>query len=307
MASPNFPPVPPQLKTVQHYLKIANEYDKREPSISYWIRLYGLQTALKIDRKAPESRALLGSLMDWLENFKKEHVDNEAVTNEMAGHALVENVGHKMFMWADTEDRASRFNKNVVKAFFTAGLLFDVCEVFGELSDEVAAQRKYARWKAAYIHNCLKTGEDPIPGPMGGEEDEFGTQDAEEPSPFNMPVPPPPNNTDLPSVSSTSPVPPNMPPPGASNPPGNAFPSMPPQPQQPMPSRPPAPMATPYNPPPPQPQHTPAGGVTLSPEDFVKAQKYCKYAVSAMDYEDTVTALDNLNKAIRLLTTGKDS
>ena len=55
-----------------------------------------------------------------------------------------------------------------MKVFYTAGLLFDVCEVFGELTEEVAAQRKYAKWKATYIHNCLKKGETPIPGPMGG-------------------------------------------------------------------------------------------------------------------------------------------
>lgn len=59
-------------------------------------------------------------------------------------------------------------NRNVVKVFYTAGLLFDVCEVFGEFSEEVLAQRKYAKWKATYIHNCLKNGEKPIPGPMGG-------------------------------------------------------------------------------------------------------------------------------------------
>ena len=59
------------------------------------------------------------------------------------------------------------FFRNVVKSFYTAGILFDVCEVFGELTDEVASQRKYAKWKATYIHNCLKRGEQPVPGPIG--------------------------------------------------------------------------------------------------------------------------------------------
>ena len=58
--------------------------------------------------------------------------------------------------------------RNVVKAFYTAGVIFDVCETFGELSVEVQEQRKYAKWKAAYIHNCLKSGEQPQPGPVGG-------------------------------------------------------------------------------------------------------------------------------------------
>lgn len=38
-----------------------------------------------------------------------------------------------------------------------------------------AQHRKYARWKAAYIHNCLKNGETPQPGPIGMEGESFGT------------------------------------------------------------------------------------------------------------------------------------
>jgi vacuolar protein sorting-associated protein VTA1 len=41
--------------------------------------------------------------------------------------------------------------------------------------------------------------------------------------------------------------------------------------------------------------------------DYTKAQKYCKYASSALQYEDVPTAIDNLQKALRLLQTGKDS
>lgn len=32
--------------------------------------------------------------------------------------------------------------------------------------------RKYARWKATYIHNCLKNGETPQSGPVGMEEED---------------------------------------------------------------------------------------------------------------------------------------
>lgn len=31
--------------------------------------------------------------------------------------------------------------------------------------------RKYARWKATYIHNCLKSGETPQAGPIAMDED----------------------------------------------------------------------------------------------------------------------------------------
>ena len=98
--------------------------------------------------------------------------DNEAVTSEIVASAHIENYAMKLFEWADKEDRAARFGKNVVKSFYTAGNLFDVMQVFGELTPEILHARKYSKWKAAYIHNCLKNGETPIPGPVGGDKED---------------------------------------------------------------------------------------------------------------------------------------
>jgi vacuolar protein sorting-associated protein VTA1 len=46
---------------------------------------------------------------------------------------------------------------------------------------------------------------------------------------------------------------------------------------------------------------------TVSPEVMIKAQKYCKFAGSALTYDDVPTAIDNLQKALLILTTGRDS
>lgn len=40
---------------------------------------------------------------------------------------------------------------------------------------------------------------------------------------------------------------------------------------------------------------------TLSPEDSEKAQKFCRFAASALQYEDVKTAIENLHKALALL------
>ena len=34
---------------------------------------------------------------------------------------------------------------------------------------QIEKNRKYAKWKAAYIHKCLKNGETPLPGPLAEE------------------------------------------------------------------------------------------------------------------------------------------
>lgn len=82
-------------------------------SVNYYFsgRLYALQAALKIDKKSEDARTLLVSLMDWLERVKKTHSDNDAITNEVAAQAHIENYAIKLFTWADTQDRAGVFNK----------------------------------------------------------------------------------------------------------------------------------------------------------------------------------------------------
>uniref|UniRef100_A0A6B0VA06 Putative vacuolar protein n=1 Tax=Ixodes ricinus TaxID=34613 RepID=A0A6B0VA06_IXORI len=167
------PPVPDRLKAVAPYVKIAAEHDARDPVIAYWCRLYALQNGMKVDRSSSDCRVFLMAYMDWLEKEKSLRKDDEAISSDVVAQAHIENRALKLFLWADGEDRAARFNKNVVKAFYTAGFLFDILTTFGELTEEITNHRKYARWKAAYIHRCLKNGEQPIPGPLKGDDEGF--------------------------------------------------------------------------------------------------------------------------------------
>ncbi|XP_015124012.1 vacuolar protein sorting-associated protein VTA1 homolog isoform X2 [Diachasma alloeum] len=376
MPAPELSELPASLKSIQPYLKIANEHDQRDPVVSYWARLYALQTGMKLSSKGPEERNFLIKLMDWLETTKKEQHDNEAITNEVAAQAHLENWALKLFLFADKNDRAGNFTKNVIQSFYTAGLLYDVLTTFGELTDEAAQNRKYAKWKAAYIHNCLKNGETPVPGPVNSEKDDSevppkpdeqldnsdddnelekseslenpaekneaepeaepeGFDNAENiqdekhdaeaeselkdetagveeevdkpPQPAEPSQPTPPPRADPYGFPS---------PPGATNPPATpATSSIPPYPSLPsdnsLPSTP-----QPYNPP-----STPittnpsvdyssrlnAGEITLTAEQMTKVSKYIKWAGSAVNYDDVPTAVQNLQKALHLLTTGQDS
>ncbi|XP_020942934.1 vacuolar protein sorting-associated protein VTA1 homolog [Phacochoerus africanus] len=300
------PPLPPQFKSIQHHLRTAQEHDKRDPVVAYYCRLYAMQTGMKIDSKTPECRKFLSKLMDQLEALKKQLGDNEAVTQEIVGSAHLENYALKMFLYADNEDRAGRFHKNMIKSFYTASLLIDVITVFGELTDENVKHRKYARWKATYIHNCLKNGETPQAGPVGIEEDN-DIEENEDAGATSLPTQPP-----QPSSSTYDPG--NMPsssytgiqiPPGA-HAPANTPAEVPhstgvtsntiqPTPPGSIPAIDPALFST-----------VSQGDIRLTPEDFARAQKYCKYAGSALQYEDVSTAVQNLQKALKLLTTGRE-
>uniref|UniRef100_A0A182NH60 Vta1/callose synthase N-terminal domain-containing protein n=1 Tax=Anopheles dirus TaxID=7168 RepID=A0A182NH60_9DIPT len=301
----NFPHVSAILRPIQHFLKTAQEHDSRDPIVAYWCRLYALQIGLKIPNQGLEERKLLIAIMDWLETTKSQMADNESITNEVAAQAYLENYALKLFLYADKQDRASNFGKNVVKAFYTAGIIYDVCQVFSDgLTEEVTQNRKYAKWKASYIHNCLKNGETPVPGPMQTDEGkEFDDHDPEpQPGPSNAPAvlppvspqPPPPGPTNFtttdPFSNVKAPTPPSEPekPPGGFQPyTGGASVEA---------SDPPVESSRLVNP----------AGLQLRPEQITKAQKYCRWAESALNYEDLKTSIDNLQKALRLLQTGQD-
>lgn len=334
----SLPTAPPSLKSIQHYLKTATEHEKRDPVVVFWCRIAALQAGLALDKSSKEALALLLPLMDWLETTKKEMAANEAISNEVVANAHLENYAMKLFLWADKEDRAANFNKNVVKAFYTSGILFEVLTTFGELTPEVSHHKKYAKWKAAYIHNCLKNGETPIAGPMAtGEDDDLqlpGVPGSETthvpnnpqdggaagypPSGYapvgGVPVYPPAGAPGYPPAGA-----PGYPPAGAPGYPPTGAPGYPPagapdyapagapqQPVYPQAGQPAAAAVAPVaalrnlnlQPSP--------GGVKLTVEQIAKAQKFCKYAISSLDYEDMQSAVDNLNKALVLCTTGQE-
>jgi vacuolar protein sorting-associated protein VTA1 len=232
--------------------------------------------------------------------------------NDTVAQAYLENYAHKLFTYADQQDRASNFGKNVVKSFYTSSMIYDICTTFGELSEEAKQQRKYAKWKAAYIHNCLKNGETPHPGPLPSEDDELvniGNNDQPGSSsnvgwntnPYdNQPTQP----TVQPSVPQDQPASSGY----GQFPAGNdpflniRAPSPPKDPEEKNPGG-----FVPFDPrtsniPFDQPQSSSA----VAPELMIKAQKFVKYAGSALTYEDVPTAIDNLQKALRLLTTGQE-
>ena len=154
---------------------------------------------------------------------------------------------------------------------------------------------------------CLKSGIVPTPGPPGGdmgetEEDTVGPAPAigftvTPPQPSDVRLPPGAQPV-LPHVDPSPPMSDMRVPPGAQPvfPPG---PKPVPRPRQNLPQE-------QY---PEDPYHTPAAasGVQLGPAEIAKAQKLCKFASSALEYEDVQGAIEYLIEATKLLQTGKDS
>lgn len=75
--------------------------------------MYAVQSAMKIipGQKTPEVSQLLLAIMDWLERTKAQHSETEGITNETCAQAIIEEYAIKLFNFAESQDRESRFDK----------------------------------------------------------------------------------------------------------------------------------------------------------------------------------------------------
>jgi len=268
--------VPPNLKGIQTYMRLAKEYDKRDPTVAYFCRMHAIQKGIKIDSKSSDCKMFLLGLMDQLEQVKKDMVANgdEAVSNDIVGQAHVESKTVSLFIWADTQDRNGVFNKNITKAFYSANLLLEVLSQFGDLSDECKTMQKYSKWKATYLHKCAQTGETPIPGPEGSgfETDLEGLAD---PGMSNISLGDTFPSSQHPSNLPTNQNPQNIPGPSSQDSRTTQVPTVP--------------------------SNVPASHLDASKIDIQQVKKHCKFAMSSLEYEDIASAVDNITKALNML------
>lgn len=280
------------LKTIQPYVKVAGDFKKKDLVTAYYCNLYAMESGMRA-KDDPSVKSFLMGLINSLEEQKKalelDRNAKEIMSSPIVAITHIEDQARNLFNWADAKDRNSEFNKKVVRAFYTSALLFDVAEGVSkdeDIDEESKHQRKYARWKATYIHNCLKNGEIPEPGPVGGLEDSWNDDDGA--------------TGVAPSVSPASyqDQTRDLGPGHVSEPPKPVARSRPADPPQPAPStyqEPAASYDTPTSP-----------GADLNPMVFNQAQKLSKYATSAIMCQDVPTALLYLEKCMNLLKTGKE-
>ncbi|KAH6584956.1 hypothetical protein BASA61_007177 [Batrachochytrium salamandrivorans] len=298
---------PEELKFVATFLQRGQELREREPIIAYYCNYYSAKLAIEKGATSKESQIFLLNLLDALEQDKVNLAGNEAIGNDVVGYAHVENFALRIFINADNEDRAGRASKKTAKTFLAASIFLELLKTFGALDSEVQQKIRYAKFKAADIIKALKEGRVPI-------------------SPIESSVP-----TDLQSMSIT----PTLPPSDAISRPQSFLPapirfdyaSSSQDPVQtphsaqshsttftPSSLAPPLPLPQPYlrsnhqSVPYPPPATTPdydSNATILFDEQASKvmaqAQRHSKFAISALQFEDVPTAIDNLQKALALL------
>jgi len=286
--------VPPSLKSQQHMWAISFDFDKRAPLTCYYIRLMVLQESMKIDKSSPEAKHFIISVMDNLELVK----GNLADVSESAGLRDIMTQACKLLAAAEKMDHAQNYTKNIVKCYFSAALLFESLKVFEAYDNSQMDKAKFAKWRSTYIHTCLSKGETPSPPEKDDGDDELESELDRELAELDQLD----NNLSVqrPTNVNTSPQLPSV--------------RAPQRPVEPKPQvyQPQAPQQQ-FNHPPPQ-QFNPApvhpvqtGFPQLDKAQVERFKKLLKFSSSALEtYSDTPGAIEQLEKALKLLRTGQE-
>lgn len=275
--------LPAKYKPLSNAYRTAQQFEKKDTVVAYWARFYCVQEAMKLDSKDKDGRMWILEQMDWLEQVKKAHAGNEAISQEVVGQAHFENATLAIFARADAMDRKAEYTANVPKIFALTASLITIMNIFGELTDDWAEKKKYALYKTVDIMKCLKEGRQPVPGPPGGFQDEEDELDqlGEEYAPsstYTQPQEPTTSNYQPPAEPTyTPPIDPAS---------------------QSVPAR-----SDPVSVPSPI---APAPGFYPNQAQKDKASKNAKFAVSSLTYDDVPGAISFLQKSLRLLQTGQE-
>ncbi|UNI22969.1 hypothetical protein JDV02_008811 [Purpureocillium takamizusanense] len=312
------------------------------------------------------------TLLERLETTKAERADDDAIVDNDAGQAYVEQFAQETFARAERALRADRVTRQTADTFDAAATFFDLTREWADPPDaETLAKIKFAKWNAARILKAIREGRDPnesnpkqpeaAGGAAAGGEDDMDAElrrlAAQDPEARELISPQPPRAAtvedvpdDEPAAVPTSlpdeppmpppqvqdegyfPAPPPPPPVVPSHPsapaepfvpsPMSASPSpatqIPPQPSPQIPTK----LPSRFAPPPPAPQEpsapppawsapppvaptapapAPVPATTMHHKDLNQAQKHAKWAISALNFEDVPTAVQELRNALAML------
>ncbi|EME44333.1 hypothetical protein DOTSEDRAFT_172484 [Dothistroma septosporum NZE10] len=159
--------LPAKLKTaapdVGRFATRAAQLEKFRPIVSYWCEYYILQKVLEkqLHTTDEECTTYAIQLMDKLEQYKSENSTNDAVVDDVAAKAYVENFALETFNKGDEAQRSNKVTKQTADTFQASATFMDLLGIWGPVESEIQAKSKFAKFHALRIAKAIKAGEDP--------------------------------------------------------------------------------------------------------------------------------------------------
>lgn len=157
--------IPPALKAadIARFAQRAGQVEKAKPAVAYWCNYWIVEQILakQLHKADADCMSYTMTLMDKLEQTKSDFSDNDAIMDDMAGQAYIEQFGQETFQRADNAMKANKVSRQTADTFQAAATFLDLCQIWGPLDAETASKIKFAKYHALRIAKALKANVDP--------------------------------------------------------------------------------------------------------------------------------------------------
>ncbi|KAI0203568.1 Vta1 like-domain-containing protein [Astrocystis sublimbata] len=157
--------IPPGLKPagIAPFIIRAAQLEKAKPVIAYWCYYWVVQQILgkQLHNTDGECLEFTTTIMDKLEEMKAGQAGNDAVLDDVAGQAYIEQFAQETFDRALRTLKANKVTQQTAITFEAASTFFQLVNIWGQPDPETQEKIKYGKWNAARILKAIKEGKDP--------------------------------------------------------------------------------------------------------------------------------------------------
>ncbi|KAK4098756.1 DUF605-domain-containing protein [Parathielavia hyrcaniae] len=139
------------------------QLQKVKPIMAYWCEYWAVNQILAKQLHTTDEDILryTTNLIDKLEQTKADHASEDAITDDTAGQAYVEQFAQETLDRAERVVKANRVTQQTATTFDAAATFFHIANIWGPVDQETQQKIKYAKWNAARIVKAIKEGKDP--------------------------------------------------------------------------------------------------------------------------------------------------
>ncbi|KAI1094045.1 DUF605-domain-containing protein [Rostrohypoxylon terebratum] len=157
--------IPAKLKQagITPFILRATQLETAKPVISYWCFYWAVNQILAkgLHSSDEDCHQFTTNLMEKLEHIKEGQAGNDAIHDDVAGQAYVEQFAQETFDRALRPLKANRVTQQTASTFEAAATFFQLVNIWDQADAETQEKIKYAKWNAARILKAIKEGKDP--------------------------------------------------------------------------------------------------------------------------------------------------
>lgn len=156
--------IPESLSTVKPFLVKASELKDIDPVVSYYCKLYAVEIILteKLHLQSKESAAYAETLLDEIENLKNS-LDDVMVNDKTAPYNHVEKFGVAVFNRGFLDIQNNTISQRTVSTLRASVDFLQLLKLWNDdtLSKDVTDKIRYAKYHSINIVKKLRSGENP--------------------------------------------------------------------------------------------------------------------------------------------------